>query len=102
MKRFLVPAVFVIHANSSEEANIFASLMQDEANKRAKQIIRGPTNYLMLDEKLPNKEVPIVEGETEIPGTYVTNAGCDVCGSNDRLEDQKLCKDCLTFYKTLV
>jgi len=66
-KRFLVPAVFVIHAANSEEAEAEAAIMQTKANS-----IAILDNILFLDEELPTTEVEIRAGETELPHTYRT------------------------------
>ena len=72
MKRFLIPAFFVVDGDDNlteHEAEKRVALMQVKANEEGRMLSLG--SYLMLDEQLPNKEVPIIPEETEIPGTYL-------------------------------
>lgn len=64
MKRFLIPAFFVIDAETQTEAEELSCRMQEIANDG----IQGSgTFFLMQDEERPTREVPI---EGELPHTY--------------------------------
>jgi hypothetical protein len=68
MKRFLIPAFFVIHADNEKGAETIAGNALEHANFSVRRSHKD--NSLLLDEELPTREVPIVEGETELPHTY--------------------------------
>lgn len=68
MKRFLIPAFFVIDTSVDEnEAVKIAAEMQTWANAHGANFTNA---HLLLDEELPNREVPIHPEETELPHTY--------------------------------
>ena len=64
MKKFLVPSFFIIYAENEIDAIGAAGEMQSEANATISK------NFLMLDEELPTREVPIDKEATEEPHTY--------------------------------
>lgn len=66
MKRFLIPAFFVIHAESESQAEMEAGMLQSAANANA-----TGNDVLFLDEELPIREISINPDETELPHTYV-------------------------------
>lgn len=68
MKRFLIPAFFVVHAEDEARAEYLAAQMQSAANASL-HAIEGDAS-LLLDEELPTREVPINPEETELPHTY--------------------------------
>jgi hypothetical protein len=68
MKRFLIPAFFVIDTSVDEnEAVKIAAEMQTWANAHGANYTNA---HLLLDEELPNREVDIDPEETELPHTY--------------------------------
>lgn len=92
MKRYLVPAFFVIHAANEAAANETAGMLSSELNiqQHGKKDVE---NFLLLDEVLPTREVPINDEETELPHTYqeITQTTCKKCGSpleHDRCTDE--------------
>ena len=66
MKRFLIPAFFVIHAETQEEADTRAGVIHSDIN----DLMEDCDDFFFLDEELPTREVQIVPGETELPHTY--------------------------------
>jgi len=66
MKRFLIPAFFVIHAETQKEAEDRAGVIHSDIN----DLMDDCEDFLFLDEELPTREVQIVPGETELPHTY--------------------------------
>lgn len=74
MKRFLVPAFFVIHADNEKGAETIAGNALQHANFNLRQCHKD--NCLFLDEELPNREVPINPEETELPHTYNDPDAC--------------------------
>lgn len=77
MKRFLVPAFFVIHAENKNDAEQQAAEGKNKANDffwfgETSKNRNDPkySNFLFLDEELPTREVQIVTGETELPHSY--------------------------------
>lgn len=105
MKRFLVPAFFVIDAEKSSAADDIASQMQDAANRVHPK--GTGERFLMLDEELPTVEVPIDPESTELPHTYKDAATremedevqsenpdkCPYCGF-DGVNDRDECWNC--------
>ena len=71
MKRFIIPALFVVHAKNVLEAEEIAGMMQSAASDRAMQIIDRPTCFLFMDEELPTREVQI-QPDQELPHTNKT------------------------------
>ena len=87
MKRFLIPAFFVVDGEDTmteREAEGRVALMQNKANEEGRMLSLG--SYLMLDEILPNKEVACDPLEMELPGSYTTDAPIDLgrcaCGED--------------------
>jgi len=78
MKRFLIPAFFVIDAETQTEAEELSCRMQEIANDgiQAKTV-----HFLMQDEELPTKEITI---EVEIPHTFHRN--CPICSSTNLVQ----------------
>jgi hypothetical protein len=66
MKRFVIPAVFVVHASSAAEAEEIAASIQLAGNQFGIKINRS--NFVFLDEKLNSCEVPI---SRDLPRSYV-------------------------------
>ena len=101
MKRFLIPAFFVIDVEDNENishAQEIAAEMQNASNVMGKRAY--PASFqriLLLDEEVLDREVPIIPEETELPHTFnwqPPNAGCDACGTNDRKTGSNFCKEC--------
>ena len=66
MKRFLIPAFFVIHAETQKEAEDRAGVIHGDIV----DLFDDSTDAFLLDEELPTREVPIMPDETELPHTY--------------------------------
>lgn len=70
MKRFIIPALFVIDAETDAEAEEIAGDMQFAANRIFEGTEKAGKNCrLYMDEALPNKVCDIVPDE-ENPHTY--------------------------------
>lgn len=67
MKRYLVPAVMIVHAHSKEEAEELAHDMLVNASDAGRFGGDGCSDACFLDELLPTLEVPIIKGELELP-----------------------------------
>ena len=65
MKRYIIPAIFVVDANSSEEANHISDAMR-------KAIPSSKFQICLLDEELPNKvtEIDYELSYIEAPHSY--------------------------------
>lgn len=74
MKRFLVPALFVIDVADYEDENVASAIageMQAAANRAKVQSRPELQRFCMLDEELPTREVPWQDPEEhQLPGTY--------------------------------
>lgn len=78
MKRFLIPAFFVVDVADYEDENAavaVAAEMQNAANVAAERVSSsdsssGLQRFLLLDEETKAREVPIVSGETELPHAF--------------------------------
>lgn len=71
MKRYLIPAVIVVDIEDHEtevQAENKAAAAANAGNVYARNV--NSKTCIMLDEKLPNKLMPVQSGETEIPGSY--------------------------------
>lgn len=66
MKRFLIPAFFVIHAKTQREAEKTARIIHGDII----DMMDDSTDVLFLDAELPTREVQIHPDETGLPQTY--------------------------------
>lgn len=69
IKRYVIPALFVVDAENEEEAEKIASTLQAGATNVSIEN-NYPNAYLFFDEKLSNKCIPIEENH-ENPHSYV-------------------------------
>lgn len=69
MKRFVIPAFFVIDAETEDAANALAGEMQSSA-RQAIPLEKKGAAMLFLDEGLPGVEIPIKEDE-DMPHSYL-------------------------------
>jgi hypothetical protein len=79
VKRFLIPAFFVVDGDddlTEQEAERRVAWIQAKANEASRMLFLG--SYLMLDENLPNKEVPALDKGYGLPGSYTTKADLDI------------------------
>lgn len=75
MKRFLIPAFFVIDVADNENVSIaqeLAAEMQHAANELQFARTLGE-HRLMMDEEVLDRKVPILSEETELPHTFNWN-----------------------------
>ena len=75
MRRFLIPAFFVVHAENEQDAEQYAGEMASwVSGEISSQDDIGQNDFegnaLLLDEELPTREVEILFDETELPHTY--------------------------------
>ena len=74
MKRFLIPAFFVIDTEVDQnQAEQIAAEMKNWANSHGASYRNA---HLLLDEELPTREVTIHPDETELPHTYNDPNAC--------------------------
>lgn len=81
-RRFIVPAFFVVDAETHEDATRKVS----EAHCLINTALRDSEVNFFEDEQLPDRQVPIPEDECELPHTYGWGATlkddkCSYCGS---------------------
>jgi len=81
MKRFLIPAFFVVDVPDDKGtwyADSIAAEMQSAANKRAEDN-KYPA-HLLLDEVYPTVEIPLIP-EDDLPHTCLNAPACRKCGA---------------------
>lgn len=80
MKRFLVPAIFVVDVENTEtyeQALNRAAALANVGNEYAFQV--HSSACCILDDKLPTKEIQIDNTNLDLPSTYLTDgAPCGV------------------------
>jgi hypothetical protein len=72
MKRFVIPALFVIDAMTQADAESIAGNLQAVANRH---LLASARERLLMDEKLPIKQIPIGR---ELPHSYKDTRDVDL------------------------